>query len=144
VPTVAETAPVAPTTSASVAPTASGSPAASGVPSAEPAASGTPSATPSETPSATPAAGDGSELRPTRGYLEIDSAKPASVYVGGVFVGVTGQKIPMDCGVPKYVRLGTPPPEGASKPTSLAWLSEGKSVSVACRSVTKETIEASR
>jgi hypothetical protein len=102
-----------------------------------------PSTTPSGTPSAPPGAGDGSELGPTRGYLIVESAKLASVYVGGVFMGVTGQKIEMECGA-KYVRLGTPPPEGSSKPTSLVWSSEGKSVGVACRALTKTTIEAFR
>ena len=73
----------------------------------------------------------------------INSAAPASVYLSGVFVGLTGAQIETTCG-PKYLRLGAPPEAGAAKPTIIKWVSEGKSINVVCKAVTTQTLEASK
>ena len=69
-------------------------------------------------PTATPAGnGDGSNLGPTRGYLVVESPKEYGVFVLGTFVGLTGTKIELDCGI-KFVRLGDPPAAGVTRQTT--------------------------
>jgi hypothetical protein len=65
------------------------------------------------------------------------------VYANGIFVGVTGQKIDVECG-PKYIRLGTLAPPGTPppKPPLITWISEGRSATVACKTVTNIPLEA--
>jgi hypothetical protein len=110
--------------------------------SAVPTASGTPTAPPATT--ATPAAdGDGTNLAPTRGYLLVESPKEYGVFVGGVFLGLTGTKVELDCGI-KFVRLGVAPEGGVQKSSQVVWTSEGKSANVVCKSVTKVPITPTR
>lgn len=154
-PDLAPTPVAHPTDTAKVeAPASSGSAAApqgaatpSGAASAAPAtsASATPAASSSATPAASAAAGaadgaDGSALGDKRGYLLVNATAPAVVYLNGVFAGPTGQKLEVDCG-PKYLRLGAPLPEGAPKPASIIWVSEGKSAKIACHSVTTVSLD---
>jgi hypothetical protein len=112
--------------------------------SAAPTTSAAPTA-PSTAASVTPPApeGDGTNLPANRGYLLITSAVPASVYANGVFVGLTGQKIDVECG-PKYIRLGALAAPGAPppKPPLITWLSEGRSSTVACKTVTDIKLDA--
>ena len=128
-----------PTTSAGVAPTAS----ASAAPVASAAPSVTASAAPSVVPTAAPVAdGDGSNLPANRGYVIINSTKPASVFLTGNFAGLTGNKLEVECGA-KFLRLAAPWP-GAERPASPAWTSDGRSISVVCRSTTTVAFEATR
>ncbi len=103
-----------------------------------------PTAVPSATPSAAPAAdGDGSNLPATRAYLVVDSPTPQAVYNGGVFVGLTGQKLELECGI-KYLRLGVPPENGVARPNSITWTSEGKSANLVCKATTRVAITPTR
>ena len=150
--TTASAAPIAstpvPTTSAVVAPTDSASavPSASAMPSASaaPSASVAPSVTASSAPTAPPvAAGDGTALPPNRGYVIINSAKPASVFLTGNFAGLTGAKLEVECGA-KFLRLAAPIAAGTERPATPDWTSEGRSISVVCRSTTTVALEATR
>lgn len=138
--TVAESASAAPAPSAP--PSESAVPAASA--SAAPATSA--SAPPAVSASAEPAVkpppdGDGSALAPGKGYLIVTSAKPAGVFLTGVFVGRTGEKIEVECGA-KFLRLGVAPADGAARPAEVTWISEGKSAAVGCMKTTNITLEA--
>jgi hypothetical protein len=65
------------------------------------------------------------------------------VYALGRYLGPVGQKLETDCG-PKFLRIGDPPPAGATgvtSVTSIKWKSAGKSALVACKSVTKVTLD---
>lgn len=127
----------APTTSASAAPTASASAAATA--SAAPIASASAAPTASAAPAVT---GDGTNLPFNRGYVIINSAKRASVFLTGNFAGTTGAKLEVECGA-KFLRLAAPP-VGAERPATPDWTSDGRSISVACRSITTVTFEATR
>ena len=138
------TAPIAPTTSAAT-PTTSASVApamsASTAPTASAAPSGTASAAPTVAPTTAPVAdGDGSALPPNRGYVIINSTRPASVFLTGNFAGTTGTKLEVECGA-KFLRLAAP---AAERPATPDWTSDGRSISVVCRSTTTVTFEASR
>ena len=137
--TTSAAAPIAPITSAATpTPTTSAAPATSA--STAPTASAAPSVT-AAAPTAAPVAdGDGSALPPNRGYVIINSTRPASVFLTGNFAGVTGTKLEVDCGA-KFLRLAAP---FAERPASPDWTSEGRSISVACHSTTTVTFEASR
>jgi hypothetical protein len=144
--TTAATAPIppiapagTPTLTASAAPAASASAAPSPSVSAAPIV--TASAAPTVAPTAAPVAdGDGSALPPNRGYVIINSTKPASVFLTGNFAGATGTKLEVECGA-KFLRLAAP---SAERPATPDWTSDGRSISVACRSTTTVTFEASR
>jgi hypothetical protein len=126
-----------PTTSASVAPAVS----ASTAPTASAAPSVTASAAPTVAPTTAPVAdGDGSNLPPNRGYVIVNSTKPASVFLTGNFAGATGAKLEVECGA-KFLRLAAP---AAERPATPDWTSDGRSISVVCRSTTTVTFEASR
>jgi hypothetical protein len=100
----------------------------------------TPPPVPTGAPSAAPTAdGDGTNLQATRGYLVVDSPTPQAVYNGGVFIGLTGQKLELDCGI-KYLRLGVPPEGGVARPNSITWTSEGKSANLVCKAITRVAI----
>jgi hypothetical protein len=73
----------------------------------------------------------------------INSAKPASVFLTGHFAGPTGTKIDVECGG-KYLRLAAPTGAGAERPATPDWTSEGRSITVACRSTTTITLDATR
>ncbi len=75
---------------------------------------------------------------PTRGYVVVDAPASHAVYNGGVFIGLTGQKLELECGI-KYLRLGAPPENGVARPNSIVWTSEGKSANVVCKAVTHVT-----
>lgn len=138
--TVAESASAAPALSAppveSAVPAASASAAPATSASAPPAASA--SAEPAVKP---PPDGDGSALAPNKGYLIVTSAKPAGVFLTGVFVGLTGEKLEVECGA-KFLRLGVAPADGAARPAEVTWISEGKSAAVGCMKTTNITLEA--
>ncbi|MEP7126355.1 MAG: hypothetical protein ABJE95_35815 [Byssovorax sp.] len=126
-----------PTTSASAEPAAS----ASTAPTASVAPTATASTAPTVAPTAVPVAdGDGTNLPPNRGYVIINSAKPASVFLTGNFAGLTGNKLEVECGA-KFLRLAAP---AAERPATPDWTSDGRSISVVCRSITTVTFEASR
>ncbi len=144
------TAPV----SAAVSATASAAPALSAPPIESAAPSASASAGPATSASAPPATsasaepavkpppdGDGSALAPNKGYLIVTSAKPAGVFLTGVFVGLTGEKIEVECGA-KFLRLGVAPADGAARPAEVTWISEGKSAAVGCMKTTNITLEA--
>ena len=125
-----------PTTSAVIAPTTSAS--------AIPSASAAPAVTASAAPKAPPVAdGDGTALPPNRGYVIINSSKPASVFLTGNFAGLTGNKLEVECGA-KFLRLAAPIAAGAERPATPDWTSEGRSISVVCRSTTTVAFEATR
>jgi hypothetical protein len=146
---------VAPTTAAppvSSAPAPSAPPATANPPATtNPPASANPPATAareipktSAPPGAPPAGtGDGTNLAQTRGYLVVDSPKEMGVYVAGIFRGLTGQQLEVDCGI-KYVRLGKPPVSGEQSGAGIVWTSEGKSANVACRAVTHVAVTPTR
>ncbi len=128
-PTTSAAAPE-PTSSASAAPATS--------------ADAVPSASASAAPSAAPAAdSDGTQLPANRGFVIVNSAKLGSVFLTGRFVGVTSTKLEVDCGA-KFLRLAAPTADGAPRPATPEWTSEGVSIGVACRSTTKITLEATR
>ena len=80
----------------------------------------------------------------TRGYLIVESPSPQGVYASGRFIGPTGQKIETDCGA-KFLRLAAMPVEGAPVAQGqIVWLSEGQSVVVNCKAITKVTIGPAR
>jgi hypothetical protein len=83
--------------------------------------------------------GDGTNLGPTHGYLVVDSPKEYGVFVLGNYLGLTGTKIEMECGI-KFLRLGVPPEGGVKSPAQVQWTSDGKSTNVECRKVTKVSI----
>jgi hypothetical protein len=140
-PTTSATTP-APTTSASAAPATSVS--AAPATSASAAPSVTASATPTAVPTATPVAtGDGTNLPPNRGYVIVNSTKPASVFLTGNFAGLTGAKLEVECGA-KFLRLAAPVPAGTERPATPEWTSDGRSISVTCRSTTTIAFEATR
>jgi hypothetical protein len=105
----------------------------------------TASAAASVAPTAQPAAdGDGSNLPATKGYLLVESSSQLGVYAMGRFIGLTGQKLEVDCG-PKFLRLGPPPAAGApATAVNTVWASEGKSTVVACKAVTKVSIDGTK
>jgi hypothetical protein len=71
----------------------------------------------------------------------VESSAPSAVYATGRFIGLTGQKIEVDCG-PKFFRLAAPPEGGApAAGTNIVWKSEGKSAIVACKATTTVSIE---
>jgi hypothetical protein len=145
--TTTATAPIAPTTSAAT-PSTSASVAPATSASTAPTASAAPSVTASAAPTVAPtvptaapvADGDGSALPPNRGYVIINSTKPASVFLTGNFAGPTGTKLEVECGA-KFLRLAAP---SAERPATPDWTSDGRSISVVCRSTTTVTFEASR
>jgi len=136
-PTTSAAAPE-PTSSASAATSASAAPTTSAVPSA--LASAAPTAAPTTAPVAD---GDGTKLPATRGYIIVNSAKPGSVFLTGRFVGEANARLEVDCGA-KFLRLAAPTADGAPRPATPDWTSEGRSIGVPCRTVTTITLEASR
>ncbi len=133
-PTTTASASAAPTSSASAAPATS----ASAAPSVT--ASATPTAAPTAAPVAT---GDGTNLPPNRGYVIVNSTRPASVFLTGNFAGLTGARLEVECGA-KFLRLAAPVPAGTERPATPEWTSEGRSISVACRRTTTVAFEATR
>jgi len=73
-----------------------------------------------------------------RPYLVVASPVSANVYVNGVLVGTTNERVPVPCGW-KNVRLAEQamPAAGQSFPL---WLTEGKPVMIACTGVTTTAI----
>jgi len=109
------------TTRSSAAPIAS----TSAVPSAEPSA-----AEPPADPASSDEGGDGSELPPTLGYLQVkfNGEQGGEVFVFAKSYGPVGQKLKVPCNRPAFVRIGkTPGPR---------WITKGKTVSIACQKVT--------
>ncbi len=78
----------------------------------------------------------------TRGFVIVNSAKPASVFLTGHFAGSTGTKLEVECGA-KYLRLAAPA-AGAERPATPDWTSEGRSITVACRATTTVALDATR
>ena len=76
-------------------------------------------------------------------YLVVEAPKPYGVFVSGVFLGLTGTKVELDCGI-KFVRLGVAPEGGVQKSSQVVWTSEGKSANVVCKSVTRVSITPTR
>src|SRR5262249_35811659 len=106
----------APANSPSAAPANSASAAPANSASAAPpnSASAAPSTTPSSAATVqTSTDGEGANLPGTRGYVVVESPSPAGVYAMGKFIGLTGQKIEVDCGT-KFLRLADPPVPGAA------------------------------
>lgn len=93
-----------------------------------------PSASASAAPSASapPSDDDAAALNWNQGYLLVESSGPADVYATGVKIGPAGTKNITSCGL-KYVRLGKGDPP--------AWISEGRTVDVKCKEVTRVTLE---
>ncbi|MEZ4223670.1 MAG: hypothetical protein R3B13_22160 [Polyangiaceae bacterium] len=75
---------------------------------------------------------DGSKLNWSQGYLVVESSRQADVYATGFKVGRTNAKNLSSCGL-KYVRLGEGEPP--------SWVSEGQTVDVKCRAVTRVRID---
>jgi CheY-like chemotaxis protein len=75
---------------------------------------------------------DGTDLLTIEGYLVVQSSASADVYATGVKVGTTNAKNKSRCGQ-KYVRIGEGNPP--------RWLGLGRTVRIACQSVTKVSID---
>jgi DNA-binding response OmpR family regulator len=78
------------------------------------------------------AAGDGDALLSYQGLLTVCSSSSLDVYVSGVRLGKTNERLVSFCHL-KHVRLG----EGSP----VAWKSRGQAVHVPCRGATRITIE---
>jgi hypothetical protein len=100
---------------------------AKGVEAAAPPSSAAPLAS-----AVTEPGGDGSELEWSHGYLVVKSSADATVYATAVRAGPTNRKLKVRCGL-RWVRLGSEP--------GPVWISPGKTVNVACQSVTHVEIE---
>jgi hypothetical protein len=86
--------------------------------------------------------GDPMSLPEKKGYLVVTTPSPVHVYVQGAQAGMANESLVVDCG-PKFVRLGDPPavaPAPGAGAGAVRWRSEGRSVVVACRSVTSVAI----
>jgi hypothetical protein len=79
-----------------------------------------------------PAAPEKTAAAPRKGYgaLEVTSARKATVYVTGVAVGPSNQRVEARCGR-AFVRLGEPTTNGTR------WLGEGRTVAVRCDALTE-------
>ena len=78
---------------------------------------------------------EGTSLLSYEGYLIVCSSGSFDVYASGIRLGKTNEKLVARCHM-KFVRLGEGDPP--------VWRSEGKTVDIACRSVTRTTIAPSR
>ncbi|MFW5738859.1 MAG: hypothetical protein ACOC1F_00690 [Myxococcota bacterium] len=122
----AEPPPVAPATASRPALAAASSAAPPAPPASAAAAEG-------ETPACpTAPSEEGQSLLTYQGYLIVCAPESLDVYVSGIRVGKTNEKLVARCHL-KYVRLaeGDPP----------TWRSEGRTVDIACRDVTRIDIE---
>ena len=73
------------------------------------------------------------DLKPREGYLWVEFPNPGKVFLNGVYTGPSGQWLRVKCGT-WYVRVG----QGEEAPV---WVSEGRSVIIACGDTTKESFE---
>ncbi len=118
--------------SAAAAVSASASAAASAsAPVSAPASTSAPAAVASA-PAAADDGPDGSDLLSIEGYLIVKSSISADVYATGLRVGRTNERAKARCGM-KFVRLGEGDPP--------RWISQGATVKIACRGVTKIELE---
>jgi hypothetical protein len=94
-----------------------------------------PVASASSAPAATDDGRTGQDLPTNEGYLVVTTSAPGDVYAAGIRAGATGRKIAFRCGL-KFLRVGTEP--------GPVWTTAGKTVNIACQTVTTVALEPER